>query len=112
MELDWIISPWWYSLLVHVLMGMGTRLARARLLALLEVCKRPWSFRGSRGHAPMGANGWVCSLLYAVCQMLPLLHCTVTANGTAAHNRGKSSRGGSPRGHKARPLTQSSNLGL
>ena len=69
-------------------MGTGTRFARTSLLTLLEVCKRPWSLRGSRGYAPMGADGWVCSLRYAVHQMLSLLPCTVTANGAACHNRG------------------------
>ena len=37
----------------------------------------------------MGADGWVCSLVYAVYQMLSLLPCTDTANGAAGHNRGE-----------------------
>ena len=36
----------------------------------------------------MGADGWVCSLVYAVYRTLSLLPCTVTANGAAGHNRG------------------------
>ena len=36
----------------------------------------------------MGADGWDCSLLYAVFQMLSLFFpCTVTVNGAAGHNR-------------------------
>ena len=53
------------------------------------LCKRPWSPRGSRRYAPMGADGWVCSLAYAVHQMLSLLPCVVTANGAAGHNPGE-----------------------
>ena len=34
--------------------------------------KHPWSHRGSRGYAPMGADSWDCSLLCAVYQMLSL----------------------------------------
>ena len=41
----------------------ATRFPRARGDGGLEVCKRPWSFRGPRGHAPMGADGGVCRLL-------------------------------------------------
>ena len=37
----------------------------------------------------MRADGWVCSLVYAVYQMLSLLPCTVTANGAAGHNGGE-----------------------
>ena len=38
----------------------------------------------------MGADGWDCSLLYAVCQMLSLFFpCTATVNGAAGHNRGE-----------------------
>ena len=41
-------------------------------------------------YAPMGADGWVCSLLYAVYQMLSLFFpCTATVNGAAGHNRGE-----------------------
>ena len=35
-----------------------------------------------------GADGWVCSLLYAVHQMLSLVPCTVTVSGAAGHDRG------------------------
>ena len=87
-ELDGIIYLWWYSLLVYGLIGTGTRFRRVRVLALLEVCIRPWSLQGSRGCAPMGADGWVCSLLHAAHQILSLLPCTVTANEAAGHNRG------------------------
>ena len=38
----------------------------------------------------MGADGWDCSLLYAVFQMLSLFFpCTATVNGGAGHNRGE-----------------------
>ena len=50
-----------------------------------EVCKRPWSFRGHRGYAPMVADGWVCRLLCAVHQTLSLGPCTVSVNGAAGH---------------------------
>ena len=52
--------------------GTGTRFRRVRLLALLDVLKHPWSLRGPRGYAPMGADGWVLCLLYDVHQMLSL----------------------------------------
>ena len=43
-----------------------------------------------KGYAPMGADGWDCSLLYAVCQTLALFFsCTATVNGAAGHNRGE-----------------------
>ena len=38
--------------------------------------RAPGPPRGSRGYAPMVADGWVCSLLHAVHQMLSLLPCT------------------------------------
>ena len=56
----------------------------------LEVCKRPWSLRGSRGYAPHGTMGlmdWFCRLLCAVHQTLSLGPCTVSVNGAAGHNR-------------------------
>ena len=53
----------------------------------LMFSKRPWSLRGSRRHAPMGADGWVCSLLYAVHQMLSLGPCTVAVHGAPGHSR-------------------------
>ena len=38
----------------------------------------------------MGADGWDCSLLYAVFQMLSLYSpCTATVNGAAGHNQGE-----------------------
>ena len=66
---------------------MGTRSHGVPSHSRDEVSKRPWSFRGSRGYAPMGAHGWVCSLLYAVHQMLSLVPCTGTVSGAAGHNR-------------------------
>ena len=44
---------------------------------------------GIEGIRPDGTDGWVCSLAYAVHQMLSLVPCTVTANGAAGHNRGE-----------------------
>ena len=68
----------------------GLRPFLLHLLGLPELRKHPWSLRGSRGYAPMGADGWDCSLLYAVYQMLSLFFpCTVTVNGAAGHNRGE-----------------------
>ena len=49
--------------------------------------KRPWSLRGSRGYAPMGADGGVCRLLYAVYQMLSHGPCTGAVHGAPGHNR-------------------------
>ena len=38
----------------------------------------------------MGADGWDCSLLCAVFQMLSLfVPCTATVNGAASHNQGE-----------------------
>ena len=48
----------------------GTRFPEVRPHRLPVLFKRTWSLRGSRGHAPMGADGGVCRLLYAVYQML------------------------------------------
>ena len=48
----------------------GTRFPEVRPRRLPVLFKRTWSLRGSRGHAPMGADGGVCRLLYAVYQML------------------------------------------
>ena len=55
----------------------ATRFPRVRGHGGLEVCKRPWSFRGPRGYAPIWADGRVCRLLYDVQQMLSLcsLYC-------------------------------------
>ena len=64
---------------------------------------------GDRGNTPSwfhGAGGWVCSLLYTVHQMLPLLPCTVQLTELPATTEGESSRGGSSQGHKAGPLTE------
>ena len=65
----------------------GTRFPEVRPHRPPVLLKRPWSLRGSRGYAPMGAHGWVCSLLYAVHQMLSLVPCTGTVSGAAGHNR-------------------------
>ena len=67
--------------------AMGTRSHGVPSHSRDDVSKRPWSFRGSRGYAPMGAHGWVCRLLYAVHQMLSLVPCTGTVSGAAGHNR-------------------------
>ena len=96
-ELDGIISTWWCSLLVCGLMGTGTRCRRVRVLALLEVCKRPWSPRGSRRYALHGSMGLMagqaaCCTQYIRC--FPFLsvflpaRCTVTVSGAAGHNQG------------------------
>ena len=115
MELDGIISTWWCSLLVCGLMGTGTRCRRVRVLALLEVCKRPWSPLGSRRHTLHGSMGLMagqaaCCTQYIRC--FPFLsvflpaRCTVTVSGAAGHNRGGVvERGGFSQGHKAGPLT-------
>ena len=70
-DLDYFILYAVLGLLLHGV-GTGTRLQRVRLLALLGLCKRPWSLRGPRGYAPMGADGWDRSLLYAVHRILSL----------------------------------------
>ena len=44
----------------------------------------------------MGADGWVCSLLLAVHQMLPFLPCTVQSTELPATTEEESSKGGSP----------------
>ena len=56
----------------------GTRFPEVRPHRPLVLLKRPWSLRGSRGYAPMGADGGVCSLLYDVHQMLSHDPCTAT----------------------------------
>ena len=55
----------------------------------LKFASTPGPLRGSRGYAPMGADGGGCSLLCAVFQMRSLLPCTATVNGAADHNRGE-----------------------
>ena len=45
----------------------GLRPFGFRLLGLPELRKRPWSLRGSRGYAPMGAHGWDCCTPYIRC---------------------------------------------
>ena len=59
----------------------GTRFPRVRGHSPLEVCKCPWSLRGSREYAPHGymglneADGGACRLLYAVHQTFSLGPC-------------------------------------
>ena len=74
-----------YASLVRV--DTGTRLACARQVALLEVCNRPWSLRGSSWMAM--ANGRWCAVcaFAAVHQTGPFSPCTVTVHGAAGHNR-------------------------
>ena len=74
----------WYLFWSYVVASAftGTRYPGVHGFRHLEVCKGPWSLRGSRGYAPMGADGGNCSLQYAVFQMLSLFFpCTNRGDG-------------------------------
>ena len=71
LSLSRLLRPGWYD-------GTGSRFPEVRPDRPLVLFKRPWSLRGSRGYAPMGADGGVCSLLYDVHRMLSHDPCTAT----------------------------------
>ena len=78
---------WYCALLRHF---TGARIPGVRGHARPEVCKGPWSPRGSRGYAPHGYMGLMAG--YASCctqyiRCCPLGPCTDAVHGVPGHNR-------------------------
>ena len=68
----------------------GTRIPGVRGQGRPEVCKGPWSLRGSRGYAPHGYMGLMaghaaCCTQYTRC--CPFGPCTGAIHGAPGHNR-------------------------
>ena len=106
-QVEFAAVLFWCSGLV-ALAFTGTRSPRVHGYRPLEVCKRPWSLRGSRGYAPHGFMGPMAG--YAACcapytRRCPLVPVQSQSTELPATTVGESSRGGSLRRHKAGPLT-------
>ena len=60
--------------------GLGTHFHRVRGHRPLEVCKSPWSLRGSREYAPMAGYAACCTPYIRHSPLVPV-------HGAASHNR-------------------------